>query len=242
MEKQLLKLPSFYRFIAGFRKNANADKFVFSHYINKDETVIDCGANIGYYTNFFRAIVGKKGCVHAFEPVPSTFEYLTNNTLVYSNYNNYCLNNVGLYKEESTKNIYIPDSISGHASLNQHKEAWNAHKIVKKEIKLITLDAYIKNNEIKKVDFMKIDVEGSEIDVLKGSKLTLLKNKPNLHFEVNSELLHDSQHTVHELWELLKELNYKKIYYYDKDPKLLLDFEDLINNKGVINTNVLAIY
>jgi len=186
--------------------------------------------------------VGKKGCVHAFEPVPSTFEYLTKNAFEYSNSNNYFLNMVGLYKEESTKNIYIPDTISGHASLIKHDDAWNAQKIDEIGIKLMTLDAYIKNNCIKKVDFIKIDVEGTEIDVLNGSKQTISKNKPKLHLEVNSELLHDSQHTVHELYEHLKDLDYKKIYYYDKDPKLLLDFEDLINNNDMINTNILAIY
>ena len=88
---------------------------------------------------------------------------------------------------------------------------------------------------------MKIDVEGSEIDVLNGSKQTLLRNKPKLHLEVNSDLLHDSQHTVQQLWELLKELDYQKIYHYDNNPKLLLDFENLKNDKDVINTNVIAI-
>lgn len=241
LEKLLLKSPRFYLLITGFRKNSNVDKHVFSNYIKKGDTVIDCGANIGYYTNFFRAIVGKKGSVHAFEPVPSTFKCLTKNTLKYSNCNNYSLNMVGLYKEKSTKNIYIPDSISGHASLNKHKDAWNAHKIDKKEIKLITLDAFIEDNGINKVDFMKIDVEGSEIDALQGSKLTLQKNKPKLHMEVNTELLNASQHSVQELWEFLKGLDYKKIYYYDKDPKLLLDFEKLKDNENVINTNVIAL-
>ena len=241
LEKQLLKSPSFYRFIAGFRKKANADKYVFSQYTKRGDTVIDCGANVGYYTNFFRAIVGKKGCVHAFEPVPSTFEYLTENTMQYSNCGNYRLNMVGLYKEESTKNIYIPDSISGHASLKEHHKAWNAHKIDKKEIRLITLDTYVKKNGIIKVDFMKIDVEGSEIDVLNGSKQTLLKNKPNLHLEVNSELLNASQQSVHKLWELLKELDYKKIYYYDENPKLMKDFCKLKDTQNQINTNVIAL-
>ena len=126
---KVTKLLSIYCWIS---KKANADKYVFSQYTKRGDTVIDCGANVGYYTNFFRAIVGKKGCVHAFEPVPSTFEYLTENTMQYSNCGNYRLNMVGLYKEESTKNIYIPDSISGHASLKEHHKAWNAHKIDKK--------------------------------------------------------------------------------------------------------------
>lgn len=241
LEKLLLKNPKIYRLVVEVRRNTNADKYVFSHYIKRGDTVIDCGANIGYYTNFFRTIVGKKGFVHAFEPVPSTFEHLTNNALEYSKCNNYKLINSGLYKFETVKNIYIPDSISGHASLNNHKEAWNAQKIDNIVIKLIRLDDYIDKLEINKVDFIKIDIEGSEIDALYGSKNTLQKNKPTLHLEVNSDLLRDSHYTVQELWELLKGLDYRKIYYYDNDPKLLLDFENLKNDKDVINTNVIAI-
>ena len=203
--------------------------------------MIDCGANIGYYTNFFRSIVGNKGYVHAFEPVPSTFEYLTKNVKKYSNCNNYYLNMFGLYKEESSKDIYIPDSISGHASLNKHEDAWKALKIDQKEIKLQTLDKYTINNGVKKVDFMKIDVEGSEIDVLNGSKQTILKNKPNLHLEVNTDLMNASQHTVHELWELLKELDYHKIYYYDENPNLIMEFSKLKNTQKKINTNIIAL-
>jgi len=241
LEKLLLKNRRLYRFIAGVQKHTNADKYVFSHYIKRGDTVIDCGANIGYYTNFFRTIVGKKGCVHAFEPVPSTFEHLTKNALEYSKYNNYRLNNSGLYRIETIKNIYIPDSISGHASLNNHQDVWNAQKIDNIEIKLIRLDDYIDKLDINKVDFIKIDIEGSEMDALYGSKNTLQKNKPKLHLEVNSDLLHDSQYAVQELWELLKGLDYRKIYYYDNDPKLLLDFESLKNHKDAINTNVIAI-
>ena len=88
---------------------------------------------------------------------------------------------------------------------------------------------------------MKIDVEGSEIDVLNGSKQTLLKNKPKLHLEVNSELLNASQQSVHKLWELLKELDYKKIYYYDENPKLMKDFYKLKDTQNQINTNVIAL-
>ena len=241
MEKLILKYPTFYRFLAGFRKKTNADKLVFSHYIKRGDTVVDCGANIGYYTNFFRAIVGKQGSVHAFEPVPSTFEYLTKNILEYSKCKNYRLNMAGLYKTETTKNIYIPDSISGHASLNKHNDAWNAQYIEEKEIKLVPLDIYIENNGINKIDFIKIDVEGSEIDTLYGARLSLQRSKPTLHIEVNSELFKNSKHSVKELWEFLKELGYKTIYYYDADPNLLLDFEKLIVKEKVINTNIIAV-
>ena len=240
MEKQLLKSPNFYRFIAGFRKNANTDKFVFSKYIKRGETVIDCGANIGYYTNFFRTIVGKKGCVHAFEPVPSTFEYLTKNILEYSRCKNYRLNMAGLYKTETTKYIYIPDSISGHASLNEHQKAWNAYKIDRKEIKLTTLDTYVKSKGIKEIDFIKMDIEGAEIEALKGGKQTLSEHLPTLHLEVNSQLLKNFKQKPADLLDFLKTIGYKIFYYYDSNPKILNCCENLIYSNQDINTNVIA--
>lgn len=108
----MLKFSFLYRSIQSKRRNSNKEKFIYSEFFKTKDTVIDCGENIAYYTNFIRTIVGKRGCVHALEPVPSIFEYLTKNAFEYSNSNNYFLDMVGLYKEESTKNIYIPGTIS----------------------------------------------------------------------------------------------------------------------------------
>ena len=119
--------------------------------IKKGETVIDCGANIGYYTNFFRSIVGKNGYVHSFEPVPTTFKQLQKNTKNHSTDKNYTLNMYGLYNKNTEKRIYIPDSISGHASLNNHCKVWNTNKIEDQKIKLVKLDNYVKKKLLEKL-------------------------------------------------------------------------------------------
>ena len=240
-EKLLIRVPRIYRLLVSCRNNTNPDKIIFSHFIKKRDTVIDCGANIGYYTNFFRAIVGRYGHVHAFEPVPSTFNSLKRNILEYSKIKNYTINMTGLYKDESRMNIYIPDSISGHASLNKHNKTWEANKIENIEINLISLDTYVEKKQIEKVNFIKIDIEGTEIDALNGSKLTIQKYKPRLHLEVNSELIKNSKHSVEELYELLTELDYKTIYYYEENPKLLYDFKEIICTEKSINTNIIAL-
>ena len=71
----MAKSPFLYRFTQSLRSSPNPDKVIFSKFIKKGDIVIDCGANIGLYTNFIRSIVGNNGFVYAFEPVPSTFEY-----------------------------------------------------------------------------------------------------------------------------------------------------------------------
>ena len=73
--------------------------------------------------------------------------------------------------------------------MNEHQKAWNAYEIDRKEIKLTTLDTYVKSNGIKEIDFIKMDIEGAEIEALKGGKQTLSEHLPTLHLEVNSQLL-----------------------------------------------------
>ena len=59
-----------------------------------DDICLDIGANIGWYTTLLQKIVGQKGSVHAFEPVPKTFSLLEKNAKLNSNYENTYLNNL----------------------------------------------------------------------------------------------------------------------------------------------------
>ena len=213
---------------------------MFSQFIKRGHTVIDCGANNGQYTNFFRALVGKEGFVHAFEPVPETFTELQKCTKEYWHFKNYTTNMVGLYKECSNLIAYIPNSISGHASISNHKEVWNSDSIEEISIQLTTLDSYILNYELEEINFLKIDIEGAELDALRGGEKTLLSHKPTLHLEVNSQLLKNYNQKPRELIKFLKPLGYESFYYYDSNPHLLKSFEELTASKSKINTNVIA--
>ena len=115
----ILFFPFFYRWALRIKPNSNPDKYVFSKYIHKKNTVIDIGANIGLYTNFFRELVGGNGFVHSFEPIPKTFKELESNTKQHSSVKNYRLNMTGLYNKETTSIAFIPDEISGHASIGK---------------------------------------------------------------------------------------------------------------------------
>ena len=240
VERLCVRFPKFYQFVQSYRKNTNSDKLVFSQFVKRGDTVIDCGANNGYYTNFFRALVGKKGFVHSFEPVPETFRELKNFTKKYWNFNNYSTSMVGLYKECSNLIAYIPNSISGHASLSNHKEVWKAGSTEEISIQLTTLDSYVINNELGEINFIKIDIEGAELDALRGGEKTLLNQKPILHLEVNSQLLKNFNQNPQELIKFLKPLGYENFHYYDNNPHLLKSFEELVASKSNINTNVIA--
>ena len=73
----------------------------------------------------------------------------------------------------------------------------------------LTLDDYVLNNGVQRVDIIKIDVEGSEMDVLEGGKFIINKFKPMIMMEVNKVHLQSSGRDLSELIEFYKSLDYK---------------------------------
>ena len=72
----LARNPILFKFLSRFRKSINYEKLLYLRKIKKGHTVLDIGANQGYYTSLFSILTGYKGQVHAFEPVPESFSKL----------------------------------------------------------------------------------------------------------------------------------------------------------------------
>jgi FkbM family methyltransferase len=135
-------------------------------------TVGDIGANIGIHTTLFSRWVGEQGRVYAFEPVPTTFALLQETVGL-----NHCTN-VRVY------NRALSDT-EGVASMNvfeQKYSVWNSFGspnfsgIVPKnqvEVSVDTVDHFFESESILSMDFLKIDVEGYEEQVLRGASRVL---------------------------------------------------------------------
>ena len=74
----LIKFPKIYNFLFRKQKFINYEKLLYLQHIKKGDVVFDVGANIGYYTVLFSKITRENGEIHAFEPVPPTFQKLLN--------------------------------------------------------------------------------------------------------------------------------------------------------------------
>ncbi|MDR1952077.1 MAG: FkbM family methyltransferase, partial [Elusimicrobiota bacterium] len=151
--------------------------------VKENDIVMDVGAWIGD----FSAYAASKGAVvYAFEPVHKSFELLKKTAEL--NEGKIHPVNLGLGKKEYESMIYINEkNISGSGMY------FNDSKISEK-IKIITLDKFVKDNNIKKVDFIKVDIEGAERDLLRGAREVLRKFAPKLaictyHFPEDPELL-----------------------------------------------------
>lgn len=144
-----------------------------SKFIKKNDVVLDIGANIGLMTIPFSKMVGENGTVISFEPQQEMFNILCGNVAI-NNLNNVSTHNIGL--GNSTEPLFLPkidykkQNNFGGISLTNKGEI---------KIKQKRLDDF----NFEKVNFLKIDVEGMELNVLNGSTNTIKNHRPFLYIE-----------------------------------------------------------
>lgn len=177
----LSRRPKVYESILRFRDKTNLEKLVFLNLVRNGDVVFDVGANRGYYTLLYSHLVGKKGQVHAFEPVPPTFDLLSSKIAACKRFDNVILNKAAVADMADTLPLYMPGEDDGQASLKKHSSgSWkNAEQVRAFECQAVRLDDYIAEKKIRRLDFIKCDVEGAELLVLRGVTQTLSKFTPS---------------------------------------------------------------
>ena len=142
------------------------------------DIVIDIGAHIGLYTIISSKRVGANGKVVDIEADPSNFEMLNSNIKL-NQLTNVIPLNYAVHSKETKVKLYLPSGESGFTKYNTIMPNWiNAQeKFV--EVNANTLDYLLQLNEIRQeeVNWIKIDVEGAEFEVLKGATNVLSKSK-----------------------------------------------------------------
>lgn len=169
----------------------------------KGNTVIDVGANIGYYTVLLADKVGKTGKVYAFEPDKVNFEILKKNI-----------------EANNLKNVEIINaavgSKAGKLKLHKSKDNLGDHKLYgddkeTEEVKIIKLDNFIKEP----IDLMKIDTQGWEPEVIEGAKKIISKNKPIMFLEYSPASYKIAKLDGQKMMDFLK-AEYERIWWIDE--------------------------
>lgn len=183
--------------------------------IKPSNMVFDIGANYGFYTILFAGLVGKSGQVHSFEPQKKVYKELCENVALNEVEKNTLLNNCGLSDKNSKGKIYSYNDLGvGAGSL---RKRWIGKP--KEEIcQLMTLDSYIKSKGIEKVDFIKCDIEGAELLMLKGALAMLKKFAPAMMIEITSAAS-DFGHKREDVFNFLKKQGY--LFYTVNNDKLI---------------------
>jgi FkbM family methyltransferase len=163
----------------GFKKNnLNFDE-IYKKYI-RNPIIFDVGANEGQSIKRFNLIFNN--CIiHSFEPIKKCFDRIVED---YPSKqfikNNYALSEKNIKNKRFFINKYSPTSSFNRINKNYYQPNNEKNKTVKiLKVKTETLDSYINLNKIKKIDILKIDTQGHELNVLKGAKNALKKSKIN---------------------------------------------------------------
>jgi FkbM family methyltransferase len=181
--------------------------------LSKKKIIIDIGANIGAQTLQF-ANQFKYSKVYSIEPTNYAYKKLINNLEL----------NPFLYKRIKPFQLYIndidykPKKVHSSWSLTSSKKKHKEHKGIEKSTsnsKNVSLDKFILKNNINNVDFIKLDVDGSELKVLQSGKDFLFKKKPIIFMELAPYLYPEFGYSVLDLINFIKKMNYN---FYEMHP------------------------
>ena len=152
---------------------------------------IDVGSHVGFWSKDFTNLFTH---TFAFDPIPQVREcYIKNITN-----SNYTLYPYGLGKENKKISVlYSP------------KETGNTHASDKGnlDVEIKTLDSF----NLENIDYIKIDAEGYEIEVVEGAKNLIEKCKPFIHIEAKKKVMVKQNITMNAIKELFKRINYKQV-------------------------------
>ncbi|MFK7946489.1 MAG: FkbM family methyltransferase [Saprospiraceae bacterium] len=171
--------------------------------IKSEACIIDVGANLGYYTLNF-AKVAPNGKVFAFEPHPLNLNKLKKN-IALNPFTNITIHDMAVGKENGRLCLEVAEK----NNLGTSRVVLDKSR--KQDIQVITLDNFIKGQNISEINVLKIDVEGFEMDVLQGAVEVIREHKPILFVELCDKHLRNYGSSALDMIEYLRSLKYYKI-------------------------------
>ena len=136
-------------------------------FLGPGDTFLDVGANVGYLSAVAASLVGKRGAVHSFEPVPEYFHAVQNMAQLNPDYH-ITVNQqaLGAERGRATINVTNLDNMGWNTLVPGFMSAETVRESV--EVPVGRLDDYLAENKIENLALIKIDVEGFEYPVLQG--------------------------------------------------------------------------
>jgi len=191
------------------RNNKNYEddvKKIFLSKIKEGDIVIDVGANIGYFSLLAAKKIGSKGKIFAIEPMKQANNWLKKN-LKLNDFKNVEVLEVAIGDKQGTMKMYKKSESSEMIILDPTISKTDL--IMCGEINIKTIDNIISQKKIKKVNLLKIDVEGFEYEALLGCKESFKSNKiENIICEIHTTYLKNREIDEQDIYSFIQENNF----------------------------------
>jgi FkbM family methyltransferase len=227
-----------YRWRLDLREGIDLAIYLFGHFepstvaayrriIRPGDVVIDVGANIGAHTLCLADCVGPKGRVIAFEPTEYAVQKLRANIAL----------NPTLAQRITVEQIHLgasddvapPAAVFSSWPLGAERDRHALHYGVAQRTthaRACRLDSYLDDHDVRRVDFMKIDIDGYECEMLAGAATTLRQLRPALTLELAPYALAERGGSVEALVGVLDAAGY--VFYSERAPGRPLDVQKII--------------
>jgi len=185
------------------------EAWLFLRLLHAGMTVVDGGANIGEYTLLASTAVGEAGTVHSFEPIPDNFNRLRGHVAV-NGLHNVRMRQAALWDRTTTLTLGRQEDRPGHGG------AWSAgaQSATVESVPAVSLDDYVAQEGVERVDAIKLDIEGAEPNAVQGMLTTLERDRPVLLVELHETARAAS--TAAAVMQLVAPLGYR-LWRIDKD-------------------------
>ena len=171
--------------------------------LKESDVFVDLGANIGLFSTVASRAVGPNGHVYSFEPFPLNAKRLKRHKEV-NDCSNMTIIESAVADKSGTLTLVYDDSNQNTGMPSAYKEEGN-----RIEVPLVALDEIAREQVWRRVDFIKMDIEGGEYLALKGMQKTLTNWAPTILLELHPEAVARTPYTSDQITTLLTEIGYQ---------------------------------
>jgi FkbM family methyltransferase len=177
--------------------------------INPGDVILDIGANVGAHTLQFASLTGPHGKVLAFEPTEFAFHKLQSNIQLNPRLSQRILANQIMLVASPRDNVASEVYASWPLTRNGDQHEGHAGRLMPTtNSRASTLDDFLTVWDVPKVDFIKIDVDGNEIDIFQGARSLFSRCRPLLVMELAPHHFDEKGRNFDELIEIVRNMNY----------------------------------
>jgi len=188
---------------------------------NKQTVLADIGANIGLHTFFVKSLFDLP--IVAFDPAPNSWKYL-DLTIYYNNLSDIKIEKIALSDENGILDFY---NWGEETSADSLRDTGRVPGVIPNIIK-VPVKRLDDIDDLPEMTVWKMDCEGSELSILKGSKKTIIKNKPLIVSEFYLQHMRVFNVTCENVFEVISEIDYS-IYDLKFNKLDIINFIDLQN-------------
>jgi FkbM family methyltransferase len=206
---------------------AEPEMDVIRHLLPVGGCAIDLGANFGLYTRFLAEAVGSEGTVHAVEPVPATFDVLRTNVRRLG-LSTVTVHNVAVSDERGEVTMTVPHYARGGENLYEARIVDDDGPAGERMVRVpaATLDDLFAR--LGRIDFVKCDVEGHELNVLEGAAEILRVHRPAWLIEVSGDP-DDPDSSAAELVRVMALAGYRVFHLDGDEPRPRVSGDRAVN-------------